>query len=219
MPYTWDGKRYRDVDTGRFISRTEILSYASQIASSTSAVSDAYANLVGQQTISPTDWLALFRQEIKDEHIRQYILGRGGRGSMTPADWGSIGGMLREQYSYLDGFADEIAAGTLSEAQISARSRMYINSAREAFNRAYARSQGIPDGLLPDYPGAGNTVCLTACGCDWQIEEVYETDEDGNEILAGWNCTWVLNSALENCPDCQEYAIQWNPLFVPNPNL
>lgn len=100
-------------------------------------------------------------------------------------------------------------SASLYEAQIAARSRMYISSAREAFERANARAHGAPD--LPAYPGDGQTVCLTNCRCNWRIEEVY--DDEGN--LAGWNCYWEIDAAAENCPDCQANHSKWYPLFLP----
>jgi hypothetical protein len=116
---------------------------------------------------------------------------------MTQADWGSIGGMLKEQYKYLDGFANDIASGDMTEAQIAARAQMYINSAREGRERAREKSalkadydevywevngalencggciefnqmswQLIEDNPYKEaYPGSGDTVCLTNCGC------------------------------------------------------
>ncbi len=128
-------------------------------------------------------------EEMKGEYIRQYLLGIGGADKMTASDWGSIGGMLREQYRYLKGFADSLVG--LSERQIAARIAMYINSAREAFERAKRKaasgatqerwvmdpeaehcvdcvdydSQGWqPIGTFP-FPGDGSTECLTNCRC------------------------------------------------------
>ena len=46
----------------------------------------------------------------------------------------------------------------IHEAQISARSQMYMNSAREAYERANMRASGVAD--LPAYPGDGSTICL-----------------------------------------------------------
>jgi len=80
------------------------------------------------------------REEIKAEYIRQYMLGRGGRAQMTSQDWGSIGGMIADQYRYLKDFAKLVAEGKLSEAQIRARAAMYANSAREGFERGQARA-------------------------------------------------------------------------------
>ena len=85
-------------------------------------------------------WETAIRQQLKTEYIQQYLLGIGGARNITQKDYGSIGGMLREQYRYLNGFAHEIADGKLTPAQIENRLNMYFNSARESFERGRARS-------------------------------------------------------------------------------
>lgn len=85
-------------------------------------------------------WQEQMRGEIKREYIRQYLLGRGGLEKMTPQDWGSVGGQIADQYRYLDDFAVEVATGNLPEGTIRRRSEMYINSAREALERAKQRA-------------------------------------------------------------------------------
>jgi hypothetical protein len=194
MPWGWDrnAKRYRDTDSGRFMPRADVLNLVQRSVDASGVAADQLASFVAGGNLSPADFAALFREEIKREYIRQYLLGIGGRQQMTAADWGSIGGMLREQYGHLPGFVDAIASGELSEAQIMARARMYINSAREAYERAHARNaealgmteeswnlgaaEHCPDclafaamgwqpiGTFPE-PGAGATVCLTNCQC------------------------------------------------------
>lgn len=86
-----------------------------------------------------SEFETMMRERIKRAYIEQYLVGRGGRAKMTQVDWGSIGGMLAEQYRYLDGFAAEVAAGVLSAKQISARSRMYVRSSKEAYERGRRR--------------------------------------------------------------------------------
>ena len=226
MPWVWDERtcRYRDADTGRYLSRSAVLGYvqgsldagrtstASTISGGVnSAGTDLLANLAANGMLSPTDWHEMMREQIKREYIRQYMLGRGGRGSMTAVDWGSIGGMLREQYRYLDDFARLVADGTLSEGQIRARAAMYVNSAREAFERGKARALGIPAGELPAMPGDGSTICLTNCNCDWVHEEVQ--GEVGDPI--GWDSTWTLGPVkTSHCQDCLDRAKKWNPFEI-----
>lgn len=210
MPWYWNtaSNRYHHRDgTEYFMSRDEVLGYVQQSINAAGSATDQLAGLVTNGQLAPGDWNDLMRQEIKDEYIRQYLLGRGGREQMTAADWGSIGGSLRDQYRYLDGFYENVVTGELTEAQIAARARMYVNSAREAFNRGQARAYGL---VLPQYPGDGQTVCLTNCGCDWRIEEVYDGDD-----LVGYDCYWEINPAIENCVDCQDNNRKWYPLFVP----
>ena len=146
----------------------------------------------GEGKLSVPAWHKTTRQDLKNLYIQNYILGRGGKVQLGPADFGSIGGMLREQYRYLDAFAKELAAGTVTPAQAAMRAEMYARSAKEAHERGKARAwsdadeerwkvnpalencsdcldfqgQGWqPRGTFP-MPGAGETRCLTNCGCE-----------------------------------------------------
>jgi hypothetical protein len=111
---------------------------------------------------------------------------------MDKSHWGRVGAMLQEQHRYFNGLSVEVASGSLTAEEIAARSRMYLNAAREAFERANAivqKEQGMDEerwvrgltescencidfeaeGWKPiDYfpmPGQGATKCLTNCGC------------------------------------------------------
>lgn len=135
-------KRYRDLDTGRFVSSAQVRTWVSQSITTSEAVADELAHALATDKLNVGDWETLFRTEIKDVYIQQYLLGRGGLSKMTQEDWGSIGGLLggeKGQFRFLSSFAREIAAGKLTEKQIAMRSRMYINSARDAYARAQLR--------------------------------------------------------------------------------
>jgi hypothetical protein len=140
--WAWDKKlaRYRDSRTGRFLSQKTVLGYVTDSISRAGVATDQLARFASSGVLKPSDWSTAFRGEIKTEYIQKYLLGRGGREQMTQADWGRIGGMLKEQYRHLPDFQRAIAEGELSEAQIAARSRMYINSAREGYERATAEA-------------------------------------------------------------------------------
>ena len=112
--------RYRDLNTGRFASEEQVLTWIEDSLRSSKMVTNTLAQQVAERRLRTAAWQQLMRQEIKDEYIRQYILGKGGLAQMTQADWGSIGGMLKEQYVHLDNFAAEIAAGNLSEVEFNA---------------------------------------------------------------------------------------------------
>ena len=206
MPWRFDPTtgRYRDTDTGRFLSLEAVREFVDQsLAGSRDAVGDI-AQLVADGRLSVGDWQNRMRQEIKEEYIRQYLLGRGGRNVMGAADWGSVGGMLADQFRYLRGFAEDVETGDLSAGRIAGRSKMYVNSAREAFERGNARAQGIPNGALPAFPGDGTTICLTSCRCFWEIVPVAD----------GWNAYWRTTPA-EHCQTCLDRSSAWNPYHVP----
>jgi len=152
--------------------------------------------------MSTSSWVFGMRGEIKKTYINQYLLAKGGRQNMTQADWGRLGGMLKNQYGYLDKFAQDINAGKMTEAQIKARSQLYINSGRQAYERGRVAALGMPS--LPAYPGDGSTQCLTNCQCHWEITEA-ETE---------WLAYWTLGAA-EHCPDCVQRAQDWAPYRMP----
>ena len=211
MAFAWNARlrRYRDSDTGRFVpARTVRANLTRSITTSTNR-SGEIARAITAGDVSPHDARILMRKEVKKAYIRAYELGRGGRRVMTPQDWGSVGGMLREQYSYMDRFVREIEEGNLSEGQIKTRFSMYLRSSREGHERGSARATNIPPGILPAYPGDGQSECLVNCRCRWQIERVFMMG-----MFAGWNATWTLGLA-EHCRTCVNRAGRWAPLFVP----
>ena len=148
-------------------------------------------------------------EQTKREIITLYLEGKGGRDAMTAEDWGSCGGMLADQLRYAKPFAQQVADGLLSEAQIQARAAMYVNSAREAYHRGKARALGVPLDRLPALPADGQTRCLTNCRCSWRFEPVYNDAGD----LVGWECYWEINPA-EHCDDCLANHETWYPLFI-----
>lgn len=206
MPtWTWYGEpiyRYRD-ERGRFVGQAQVQGWADIGREASLSGLDALAERLSERAISVEEWQTEMRDRIKREALRQYLIGRGGVQQMTSQDYGSLGGVIADQYRYLDGFAREIADGLLSERQIVARSRMYLRSTREAFERAMARTRGLP--AMPAYPGDASTACYTNCQCHWDYHYLPSRRR--------WECTWMLGEA-EHCEDCVANAALWNPLVI-----
>ena len=144
MGWEWDWRigGYRDQDTGQKLPVEDVRKWTAKLISESQTATTDLAKMVADETLNVADWKAQFRKEIKQQYIDQYIAGVGGRERMTQADWGSVGGMLNNQYHpYLDDFRREITMGNLSEAQIKARMDMYLDSAKQAYEKANGRSQ------------------------------------------------------------------------------
>jgi len=185
--------KYRNTATGQWMSRETMMGLAAQSLAASASATDTVAAMVAGGQLSTGAFGQLAWQEIKNEYIRQYLLSVGGRESMTPSDWGTIGRMLRDQRSYFRGFLADVQSGTLSEEQIRQRLRMYLDSAHQAYERAAqkaAKAAGyteerwvldeeaehcadcpekaakgwVPVGTHP-LPGSGATACLTNCHC------------------------------------------------------
>lgn len=81
-------------------------------------------------------WERAFALQLKDLHLQEAALARGGWQNMTQADFGRVGRLLRDQYAYLHGFAQDIATGEYPDSRILWRAGLYASSGREAYWRA-----------------------------------------------------------------------------------
>lgn len=208
MPWRWNelAKRYQQSGPPyHFLSRTRALELVDESIQSATVATDELARLWTDGQLSATDLRGLLRREVKNEYLRQGIFGKGGREQMTFSDWGTIGNQLRGQYAEIEKtLNDLITYPDLTEGQVKVRFGNYMRGARQAYERLHTVSQGLPPGVLPDYPGAGNTQCSVGCKCNWRIEETEDS----------WLCYWTLEPGAEHCPDCLIYAAQWNPLTL-----
>lgn len=196
--------RYRDADSGRFVSRKTLLGYVEGVTSAGQDASDVLADRVSTGVISPAEFETQMRDEIKSATIQDYVLGRGGREQMQPRDWGTIGRQLRGEYKLLAGFRQDIEDDKLSPAQIRARSHLYFETARVAYERGQAAAFDVPP--LPAYPCDGTSICVSGCKCSWRFAKLAG---DGNT-----DCFWELDEAAENCETCIQRSQAWSPLQV-----
>lgn len=171
--YYWDPNiaRFRD-ELGQFVANEVVQDYVEVSLVSTANAIDTLIEATVEGAMSPLDLESQIREHLKREYLRQYFLGVGGRDRMGFADYGAIGGDLAFQYRKLSGFIEEIAAGDLSEAQIRARLRMYVNSARQAFEKGKHKAKA----------NAGYTYM------QWVMNPAVENCED---CIAFANMGWV----------------------------
>jgi len=194
--------RYRRRSTGRFVAQSEILAARDEFADIKALEVDRLTRRINAGTITLNAWEQGMRDNLKDGHIAEYMLGKGGKNNMTQRDYGLLGRRLRDQYHYLRGFTNDLAEGRLTERQALARAQMYANSAVAMFEKGRTEAMGMPP--LPQYPADGQTICLTNCRCHLDI-----TTRDEQ-----WDVFWVLGEA-EHCEDCVRLSETWAPFVVP----
>jgi len=132
MRWEWDGRRYRNLDTGRYVSSAQVLDIVDQIVDKTNLyATDTLVQMLDDGRLNSADWYRAMAGIIKDAYIQQAILAAGGRERVTQADWGGVGGSLVFQYDRLRNFTSQL--DTLTIGQIRMRARMYVNSSRRAF--------------------------------------------------------------------------------------
>lgn len=194
MAWYWDEDSWRFADKGgNFLTRAQLADYLERSIAESANVLHGLASRYLGGALTRDEFIGLVRAELKGEYIRQYLLGIGGRNQMTFSDWGRIGASLKEQYKYLNEFAKTLVDKGFSEAQLRNYLGMYVNSSREAFEKAFGKNasrwgadeelwilsgvtvscddcidfseQGWQEiGYFPE-PGAGRTSCKTNCHC------------------------------------------------------
>lgn len=212
---------------GWILSTAQMLEMRHQFVDYQKGRVDSLTSRVVLGEITRTDWVLAMREAIKETYTGLYVVARGGRFQMTLADFGRIGSMLKQQFFGVKGkhrglagfeadikngeFTAENIEGILARMQI--RAGMYIDSAIQAYEKANLITQAseeLYDMLLKDYqfPGDGNTPCLTRCRCHLDIKE----------LKTVWHIRWILDPNAKHCSgqgSCPELADKWKPLRIP----
>jgi hypothetical protein len=131
------GGRYRvilpDGRLGALVARDTIVGLIRDVHDASSArfgllAQDAVAGL-----ITPADFQQAMMLELRHLYNASSALAVGGYNNMTAVEWGRNGQILRGEYAYLAGFAQDIADGKLTPAQADARARLYAGKAYSRF--------------------------------------------------------------------------------------
>lgn len=143
MGYTFDRKlgRFRDASTGRLIAESVVRSGVDRLCDLTSARMAGYSRALLDGTLSLADWQQQMMADLKSSQVAAGVAAMGGRKAMTPADWGTIGQRVREQYRYLRAFATDISSGRQPlDGRLSARAQQYGQAARPTYESIRARN-------------------------------------------------------------------------------
>lgn len=190
-------KRYRDKETGRFLSATKNRELRDDFMAAQRDQMATASRRMAAGDLSLKDWEAQMQAAIKASWGVNYSFGRGGRNALTADDRAAIADLVKDQFTYLRGFAQDAAAGKLSAAQIEARAELYGNASGLAFD--FGRAAAYVGLRLPAMPGMG-TICRSNCLCFWRIEE------DDTEWRAYWS-----TSARESCDTCVGRRASYQP--------
>jgi len=200
--YRRNSGRFYNSQTQELLTRNQLIeirdTFTLQVRAESRAISQAMID--GNTTVQR--WLLDMQDMVRNTHTNQFMLGRGGVGMVNANDLRVVEQTITNQYSYLQNFANEVAAGNVSDGRLLARAQMYADAGTQSYERGVALAYGLP--TLPNYPGDGATQCLSNCKCRWSVTE----DEEA------WYCYWVLGVA-EHCDDCVANATRWAPLIVP----
>jgi hypothetical protein len=136
--------RYRDNQTGRFLSQVQVEQAISGVLSGLSDEARSLATRLRQNTLSLEEWRAAMRDLIKDAHLYQAALARGGWAQLNLNELGRIGAVVRYHYGRLERFARQIANELPLDGAYYNRVQWYVNMARPSY---YTVRAGVERGL------------------------------------------------------------------------
>lgn len=142
--YTFSPKngRYRDSDSGRFVSEATVREAVDRLADDASARLASLSERLLSKDITLEMWQRDSMTVLKDAHVAAATIAHGGREQMGQDDWGFVGHRIRDEYQHLREFARQISDGTQAlDGRVIARSKLYGQGARTTFTATQARDQ------------------------------------------------------------------------------
>lgn len=136
--------RYRNATTGRFLSQADALQLTQRSIAGAQQELQSLMLSLAQGVVDLGQWQRQFAQLLKELHLSQFILGRGGLRHTTPENFLEVGRILKAEYRYLEAFGRDLATGRLSVAQATARAGLYLAKARLSYwaGQRQAMAQG-----------------------------------------------------------------------------
>lgn len=193
--YNNTAQRWYNTGNGRFVSEQAVTDEMRRHQTATYDTLDRVTRQLYSGSITLEQWQTAVAYELKDAHLAQALYAIGGKNNATQANYGRVGGTLADEYRYLANFANDIAAGRVSEAQALARIHQYGNATQQSYWKEYKllseliywrlgnteKHCGICPSLasgspykpneLNQVPGDGNTPCRGHCDCSLSREQ------------------------------------------------
>jgi hypothetical protein len=160
--YNFDNRaqRWCDSATGKFLSNDSVFEEMFRHSDATHSTLESLTRSLYSGDISLSQWQIAVASELKDAHLAQSMFAVGGRANMGFAEFGRVGQTLREQYGFLSQFADDIAAGKVSEAMALSRIAHFGDSAKQSYWNEYAdKSTGLIDWILGAFDERNCNLC------------------------------------------------------------
>lgn len=162
--YDRQSARYRDYESGRFVSRQAIHNEIDRAADFTSRKLVALTERLRNGEISVDEWQSDFKDHLRAGHTLAGSIAGGGKNQMSGADWLAVARETKAQYRYLNQFAFDVANGLPLNL---GRVKMYAKAIRHTFQnmerRRFVEAQ-YAWAIWIVTPGENCAGCLQAAG-------------------------------------------------------
>lgn len=183
--------QYRDVVSGRLVSRDAVRHALDHALTAGGRRVMGLANELRDGKVTLRDWQRRTAVELKSMHLYSAAAAKGGWAQLTQADFGRVGAALREQYKYLQGFADQLSDGLALDGRFLRRAQMYAEAARATYEltaQQVALDAGYAEERNVLHPADHCNGCLDASAIGWvSIGTLVPVGQ--RECLTGCRCT------------------------------
>jgi len=128
--------QFRNAQSKRFVDRATVLQVVDAEAQRTAIQLQGHTRLMASGKISLSEWQERMAASVKSSHLRQALMGSGGKLQMTQQQYGFVGSRLAKEYQAIDQFAQALARGEITEKQALARAAQYGRSTALSFHQA-----------------------------------------------------------------------------------
>ena len=139
--------QFRNAQNKRFVDRATVLQVVDTEAQRTALQLQGHTRLMASGKISLSEWQERMAASVKSSHLRQALMGSGGKLQMTQQQYGFVGSRLAKEYQAIDQFAQALARGEVTEKQALARAAQYGRSTALSFHQAEKVTR-IRDGFV-----------------------------------------------------------------------
>lgn len=164
-------QRFRNLETGKFVSERLVRDGVDRAADLTSARLGELTSRFRTGEISAVQWQTEMLAQIKQAHISAALAAYGGRDAMTPARWGTVGQLIRREYAFARAFAADVLSGRQRQnGRMDARARLYgqaIRGTYENIRRRESANAGLRYERNVRHASESCRQCVGASGQGW----------------------------------------------------
>lgn len=196
--YGWNGSRYYDLETGRFVSSVRVQAELETLIDASAVRMNILTQKLIDETITLADWQTGMMQQIKIANVSSAALANGGWAQMDQSDWGAVGQLVKNQYQHLRDFAKDIETGKQPlDGRALVRSDLYGDAANGTYEQTIRRNyildgweeemRVLEDGAnhcdgcidqaghwepIGDLDAIGAEECATRCRCHFKYRRM-----------------------------------------------
>jgi len=141
--YQYDprSRRYRNRTTGRYLSASDVRGAVDTIIDAETRKMRALAQSLVNGEIALSDWQMQSAALLKSLHVALGLAANGGLENTSASDLGYLANKIKEQYKYLNRFAQEIRSGVQKlDGTLVSRAELYTQAGRGIYENVVGRA-------------------------------------------------------------------------------